>query len=70
MKESSAPATKKRRYNATLAMAIAMVAGVLVGAIAGPAMGEIQFIGDIFFRLVQMGIVRLSCASSSRPWAV
>lgn len=57
MKESSAPAPKKRRYNATLAMAIAMVAGVLVGAIAGPVMGEIQFIGDIFFRLVQMGIV-------------
>lgn len=57
MKETSTPAPKKRRYDATLAMAVAMVAGVIVGAMVGPAMGEIQFVGDIFFRLVQMGIV-------------
>lgn len=57
MKESSALTVKKHRYNATFAMAIAMVAGVVIGAAVGPAMGEIQFIGDIFFRLVQMGIV-------------
>ncbi|MBE6468528.1 MAG: dicarboxylate/amino acid:cation symporter [Coriobacteriaceae bacterium] len=57
MKETPTSVPKKRRYDATLAMAVAMVFGVIAGAIAGPVMGEIQFIGDIFFRLVQMGIV-------------
>lgn len=57
MNDTSTPTAKKRRYDATLAMAVAMVAGVVVGAVVGPPMGEIQFVGDIFFRLVQMGIV-------------
>lgn len=57
MNDTSTPTAKKRRYDATLAMAVAMVAGVVVGAVVGPSMGEIQFVGDIFFRLVQMGIV-------------
>lgn len=34
-----------------------MVLGVAAGLIAGPAMGEIKFVGDIFFRLIQMGII-------------
>lgn len=36
---------------------ISMVLGVIAGIIGGEIMGNIQFIGDIFFRLVQMGIV-------------
>lgn len=36
---------------------ISMVLGVVAGIIGGKAMGNIQFVGDIFFRLVQMGIV-------------
>ena len=49
--------TRKFTYNATLAIVIAMVAGYIVGAIGGKPLAQIQFIGDIFFRLVQMGIV-------------
>ena len=36
---------------------LSMVLGVVAGAIGGEAMGQIQFVGDIFFRLIQMGIV-------------
>lgn len=35
---------------------IAMVAAIIAGVVGGKAMTEIQFIGDIFFRLIQMGI--------------
>ena len=38
-------------------MVVAMVAGVVAGLVVGPAMQNIQFIGSIFFRLIQMGIV-------------
>lgn len=38
-------------------MIVAMVAGIAAGLIGGAAMSNIQFIGDIFFRLIQMGIV-------------
>lgn len=48
---------RKFKYNPTVAMIVAMVAGVVFGFVVGPAMGEIKFIGDIFFRLIQMGIV-------------
>lgn len=48
---------RKFKYNPTVAMIVAMVAGVVSGFVVGPAMGEIKFIGDIFFRLIQMGIV-------------
>lgn len=34
-----------------------MVLGVLAGIVGGPVMGQIQFVGDIFFRLIQMCIV-------------
>lgn len=36
---------------------ISMVLGVVVGILAGEVMSNVQFVGDIFFRLVQMGIV-------------
>lgn len=48
---------RKLKYNPTVAMVIAMVAGVIAGFVVGPAMGEVKFVGDIFFRLIQMGIV-------------
>lgn len=35
---------------------IAMVAAIIAGIVGGKTMTEIQFIGDIFFRLIQMGI--------------
>lgn len=38
-------------------MIVAMVAGAIAGIAIGPPMGEIKFIGDIFFRLIQMGMV-------------
>lgn len=46
----------KERYNVTLWILIAMIAAIIVGLLAGPVMHNIQFIGDIFFRLIQMGI--------------
>lgn len=46
-----------KRINTNTAIVISMVLGVAAGLIGGEAMGQIQFIGDIFFRLVQMGIV-------------
>lgn len=57
MKDQSVSNSRPRRYSATMAMVVAMVAGVVAGMAIGPAMGEIQFVGDIFFRLIQMGIV-------------
>ena len=48
---------KRFKYNATLAIVVAMVAGYIVGVIGGESLSQIQFIGDVFFRLVQMGIV-------------
>lgn len=46
----------KKGNSATWIM-LSMVLGVVAGALGGEAMGQIQFIGDIFFRLIQMGIV-------------
>ena len=46
-----------KRINTNTAIVISMVLGVAAGLIGGEAMGQIQFIGNIFFRLVQMGIV-------------
>lgn len=57
MTTASANPPKRFTYNATLAIVIAMVAGYFAGVIGGEALSQIQFIGDIFFRLVQMGIV-------------
>lgn len=55
--EVAIPSNLKKKYNPTVAMVVAMVVGVIVGIIVGEPMSNIQFIGDIFFRLVQMGII-------------
>lgn len=57
MAQETTKKVKRFTYNPTAAMVVAMVAGVVVGLVAGPVMQNIQFIGNIFFRLVQMGIV-------------
>ena len=49
--------TKKKKVNITNLIVLSMVIGVVAGVVGGSAMAQIQFIGDIFFRLVQMGIV-------------
>lgn len=49
--------TKKKKVNITNLIVLSMVVGVVAGVVGGPAMAQIQFVGDIFFRLVQMGIV-------------
>ena len=48
---------KKKRISTTTLIVISMILGVIAGIIGGKSMGEIQFVGDIFFHLVQMGIV-------------
>lgn len=48
---------RRFRYNPTTAMAVATVVGSVAGIVFGPAMTDIKFVGDIFFRLIQMGIV-------------
>ena len=53
----SQEAKRKFSYNPTTAMAIATVAGIVAGVVFGSVMTDIKFIGDIFFRLIQMGIV-------------
>lgn len=53
----SQEAKRKFTYNPTTAMAIATVAGIVAGVVFGSVMTDIKFIGDIFFRLIQMGIV-------------
>lgn len=57
MIESTSTTTKRVRYNPTVAIVVAMVAGVAAGFIGGSRMTEIQFVGDIFFRLIQMCMV-------------
>lgn len=55
---SNEAATARRfRYNPTIGMVVAMVAGVAVGLWVGPPAGQIEFIGTIFFRLIRMGII-------------
>ena len=48
---------KRFRYNATVAIALALVLGVIAGLIGGSSMTEIEFVGEIFFSLVQMCMV-------------
>lgn len=48
---------KKKRISTTTLIVISMILGVIAGVIGGKSMSQIQFVGDIFFRLVQMGIV-------------
>ena len=47
----------KRKISVTTWIVLSMVAGVAAGVIGGEVMANIQFVGDIFFRLVQMGII-------------
>ena len=47
---------KKKGVDITVLLLISMIAAVVVGLIVGPPMQNIQFIGDIFFRLIQMTI--------------
>lgn len=42
---------------------IAAVAGILFGLVMGPWAGNLQFVGDMFIRLIQMSIVPLVMAS-------
>lgn len=50
-------AAEKKGYNPTTAIVISMILGVAAGFIIGEPMNQVKFIGDIFFRLIQMGIV-------------
>ncbi|SET24643.1 Na+/H+-dicarboxylate symporter [Olsenella sp. KH3B4] len=50
-------AEKSKRVSPTLLIVISMVAGFIVGLLVGNPMNNVKFIGDIFFHLVQMGIV-------------
>ena len=47
----------KKKISVTTWIVLSMVAGVAAGVIGGEVMANIQFVGDIFFRLVQMGII-------------
>lgn len=47
---------KKKGPDITVWLLISMIAAVIVGLIVGEPMSNIQFIGDIFFRLIQMTI--------------
>lgn len=48
---------KKFTYSPTAAIVASMVVGLVVGVIVGEPMSNVKFVGDIFFRLIQMGIV-------------
>lgn len=43
----------------SMQMIAATVAGLVAGTVFGPSMGKIQFLGDIFLRLIQMSVVLL-----------
>lgn len=47
------------KLSLTTQMIIASVLGLIAGAIFGPAMGNVKFLGDIFLRLMQMSVVIL-----------
>jgi proton glutamate symport protein len=48
-----------KKLSLTTQMIIASVLGLAAGAVFGPAMGNIKFLGDIFLRLMQMSVVLL-----------
>lgn len=50
------PAPKKKGLSSGMQILIAMVAAILAGVFFGEAMTQIEFVGSIFFRLIQMGI--------------
>lgn len=51
-----AEAKKKKGIDITVWLLISMIAAVVVGLVVGEPMKNVQFIGDIFFRLIQMTI--------------
>ena len=50
-------AKERKKVGTTTWIVISMVLGVIAGVIGGQAMAQVQFVGDIFFHLFQMGIV-------------
>ena len=48
---------KKFTYNPTIGIIIAMALGIAAGLFVGKPMGEAKFIGDAFFRLIQMNMI-------------
>lgn len=48
---------KKLRYNPTIGIVVAMALGIAAGLLVGKPMGEVKFIGDAFFRLIQMNMI-------------
>lgn len=48
---------KKFTYNPTIGIIIAMILGIAAGLLVGKPMGEVKFIGDAFFRLIQMNMI-------------
>lgn len=52
----TAEAKKKKGIDITVWLLISMIAAVIVGLVVGEPMKNVQFIGDIFFRLIQMTI--------------
>ena len=53
----------KKKVSLTSQIIIASVLGLIVGAVVGPWMENIQFIGSIWIRLIQMSIVALVMTS-------
>ena len=54
---------KRKKIPLTTQMIIASVSAIVIGAIVGPWMGNINFIGTIWIRLIQMSIVILVMTS-------
>lgn len=52
----TAETKKKKGIDITVWLLISMIAAVVVGLVVGEPMKNVQFIGDIFFRLIQMTI--------------
>lgn len=48
-----------KKLSLTSQMIVASILGLIAGAIFGPAMGNLKFLGDIFLRLMQMSVVLL-----------
>lgn len=54
---------KKFQMSGTLSIMIAMVLGMIAGALFGEIMVQLKFVGDIFLRLIQMSVVLLVMGS-------
>ena len=48
-----------KRISDSMWIIIGMIAGIVCGLVFGPSMGKLKFIGDIFLRMIQMGVVVL-----------